>query len=192
MQSSGNLSDVLSGIVNFRLKSLIHKEDSSDSIPVNLELFIKNQLMILLIDPCKSLPTCDTVGQETSQLFLAEIVNPKSPHKSIETAFSISMEGQQNKGKGVDCANTDPTSSPRVLQNKYKPKMLKPKKPGIGVCKTIESKGHSKHQRKTPKYNETLPLSLKDKRMSVMLVGLKFPNVQNILHERSSIIKIME
>jgi hypothetical protein len=41
MQSSGNLPDALSVFVNFRLKVLIDKEDSSDSIPVNLESVIK-------------------------------------------------------------------------------------------------------------------------------------------------------
>jgi hypothetical protein len=48
MQSSGNLSDALSVFVNFRLKVLIDKEDSSHSIRVNLESVIK-PIMILLI-----------------------------------------------------------------------------------------------------------------------------------------------
>jgi hypothetical protein len=48
MQSSGNLSDALSVFVNLRLKVLIDKEDSSDSIRFNLESVIK-PIMILLI-----------------------------------------------------------------------------------------------------------------------------------------------
>ena len=34
--------------------------------------------------------------------------------------------------------------------------MVKPKKPEIGVWKTVESKGR-KHQREKPKFNEKLP-----------------------------------
>ena len=78
MQSSGNLSDALSGFVNFRLKSLIDKEDRSDSILVNPESVIKKPTKDI-IDPCNNLSNCDVVGQETSRPSLAEIVDPKSP-----------------------------------------------------------------------------------------------------------------
>jgi hypothetical protein len=46
------------------------------------------------------------------------------------------------------------SASSRVSQNKSKPKMVKPKKPEIGVWKTIESKDHHKHQREKPKSNK--------------------------------------
>jgi hypothetical protein len=102
MQSSGNLSDALSVFVNFRLKVFIDKEDSSDSIPVNLESVIKPTNDI--INPCKVLPNCDVVGQETTRLSLAEIVDPKSPSKRIKnTSSALSLGGQQNKGEATGC-----------------------------------------------------------------------------------------
>jgi hypothetical protein len=42
------------------------------------------------------------------------------------------------------------------LQNKSKPKTVKPKKSEIGVWKTVESKGRHKHQREKPTSNEKL------------------------------------
>jgi hypothetical protein len=51
MQSSGNLSNNLSDFVSYYLKSLINKEDSSDSIRVNLESVIKP--IDDIINPCK-------------------------------------------------------------------------------------------------------------------------------------------
>jgi hypothetical protein len=48
------------------------------------------------------------------------------------------------------------TTSSRVSQSKSKSKMVKPKKPKIGVRKTIESKGRHKHQREKPKSSEKL------------------------------------
>jgi hypothetical protein len=72
---------------------------------------------------------------------------------------------QQNKGNDVDQTGTQTgltggglTASPRFLQNKSKPKMVKPKKSEIGVWKTIESKGR-KHQREKLKLNELLAKS---------------------------------
>ena len=68
------------------------------------------------------------------------------------------LGGQQNKDKGSGCTATGLTglqigltSSSGVLQNKAKPKMVKPKKPEIGVWKTIEAKGRRKHQKEKPK-----------------------------------------
>ena len=65
---------------------------------------------------------------------------------------------QQNKGKAAGCTatgltglKTGLTCSSKVLQNKSKPKMVKPKKPEIGVWKTVRAKGHSKHQKAKPK-----------------------------------------
>src|SRR6185437_1630209 len=61
---------------------------------------------------------------------------------------------QQNKGKDAGCiatgltgSTTGLTGSSRILQNKSKLKMVKPKKPEIGVWKTVESKGRHKHQK---------------------------------------------
>jgi hypothetical protein len=110
-----------------------------------------------IINPCKTLPNCDVVGQETSRLSLAEIVDLKSPNKSIEVTSSTSMlGGQRNKGNSVGCSTTGLTdahisltgaktgltggqpgltASPRLLHNKSKPKMVKPKNPEIGVWK---------------------------------------------------------
>ena len=101
----------------------------------------------------------DVAGQHTIRLSQAEIVKPKSPGMSTETKSSTStLGGQQNKGKDVVCtatgltgSKTGLTGSSRVLQNKSKPKMVKPKKPKIGVWKTIESKGRRKHQKEKPK-----------------------------------------
>jgi hypothetical protein len=55
MQSSGNLSDELFKFVNYYLKSLIDKVDSSESSLVNLGSVVENRLMILsiLAKPCQ-------------------------------------------------------------------------------------------------------------------------------------------
>jgi hypothetical protein len=110
------------------------------------------------------LPSCDVVGQETSRPSLAEILIPKSPSKSIKnTSSALSLGGQQNKGEATGCTEAGLTggqpgltASPRLLCNKSKPKMDKPKKPEISVWKTIESKG-CKHRREKSKPNEKLP-----------------------------------
>ena len=107
--------------------------------------------------PCKNLP--DVAGQDTIRPSQAEIVEPKSPNKSTETKSSTStLGGQKNKGKDAGCiatgltgSTTGLTDSSRVLQNKSKSKMVKPKKPEIGVWKTVESKGRHKHQKEKPK-----------------------------------------
>jgi hypothetical protein len=72
------------------------------------------------------------------------------------------LVGQQNKGEAGGCTEASLiggqpglTASPRLLQNKFEPKMIKPKKPEIGVWKTIDPKG-PKHQREKPKCNEKL------------------------------------
>jgi hypothetical protein len=110
MQSLGNLSNDLSDFVSYYLKSLIDKEDSSDSIRVYLESVTKP--IDDIINPCKKLPNCDVVGQETSRPSLAEIVDLKSSNKSIEATSSTStLGGQQNKGIGADCAVTGLTGA---------------------------------------------------------------------------------
>jgi hypothetical protein len=51
-------------------------------------------------NPCKFLPNCDVVGQETSQHSLAEIVDPKSHSKSINnTSSALSLGGNKTKAK---------------------------------------------------------------------------------------------
>jgi hypothetical protein len=83
------------------------------------------------------------------------------------------------------------TASFRVSQNKSKPKMVKPKNPRLLFGKKVESKGRHKHQREKPKANEkNFRLSLKGKIMSMVLVGLKIPNAQNLLLKRSFITRI--
>jgi hypothetical protein len=96
MQSSGNLSNELSEFVNYYIKSLIDKEDSSESILVNLGSVIEKPTNDI-INPCKTLPNFVVVGQETSRLSLAEIVDLKSPNKSIEATSSTSTLGGETK-----------------------------------------------------------------------------------------------
>ena len=92
-------------------------------------------------NPCKDLSICDVAGQDTIRSSQAKIVKPNSPSKYTETNSSTStLGGQQNKGKGASCTAIGLTNSligltasPRVSQNKSKPKMVKPKKPEIGI-----------------------------------------------------------
>src|SRR6185312_3453212 len=131
---------------------LIDIVDKENPIPVVQKSVIEKPTN----NPCKNLP--DVAGQDTIRPSQAEIVEPKSPGKSTETKSSTSMlGGQQNKGKGAGCTATDLTSpkigltsSSRVLQNKSKPKIVKPKKPEIDVWKTVESKSRNKHQKEKP------------------------------------------
>jgi hypothetical protein len=96
MQSLGNLSNNLSDFLSYYLKSLIDKEDNSDSIRVNLESVIKP--IDDIINPCKKLPNYDVVGQETSHPSLAEIVDLKSLNKSIEaTSGTLTLGGNKTK-----------------------------------------------------------------------------------------------
>ena len=144
MQSSGNLSDFVSSIVKDFIQAPIVQKSVIEK-PTN--------------NPCKDLPICDVVGQDTVRPSQAEIVEPNSPCKYTEINSSTStLGGQQNKGKGVGCTTTGLTGSPtgqtassRVLPNNSKPKMIKPKKPEIGVWKTVEAKGRKKHQKEKPK-----------------------------------------
>jgi hypothetical protein len=71
MQSLENLSDELSEFVNYYIKSLSDKEDSLESILVNTESVVE-KLTNDIISPCKTLPNCDVVGQETSQPSIAD------------------------------------------------------------------------------------------------------------------------
>jgi len=122
MQSSGTLSDILSGFV----KHLIDKKDSSVAIPVIQKSAIEKPTS----NPCEILP--NVASQDTIRPSQAEIVEPKSPNKSTETKSSTStLGGQQNKGKDAGCIATGLTGSTtgltgpsKVLQNKSKPKIM--------------------------------------------------------------------
>ena len=118
-------------MLNF-VDDLIDKKRSVDPIPVIQKSAIEKPTN----NPCRDLPICDVAGQDTIRPSQAEIVEPKSPNKCTETKSSIStLGGQQNKGKDAGCiatgltgSTTGLTDSSRVLQNKSKSKMVKPKK----------------------------------------------------------------
>ena len=103
---------------------------------------------------------------------------------------------QQNKGKGAGYAATGLTSlktgltgSSRVLQNKAKSKMVKPKKPEIGIWKTVEAKAVESIRRKSRSpFLESFWLNPKNKIM--MLVGLKIPSKPNLFQNKNSMIGI--
>ena len=153
MRSSGTLSNVISSVV----KDLIDQIDSSIQAPVAQKSVIEKPTN----NPCKRLP--DVAGQAVIRPSQAEFVDQKSPSKCTETNSSTStLGGQQNNGNGVGCTATGLTgsltgltASPRVSQNKPKPKMVKPKKPKIGVWKTVESKTRHKHEKKKTKPSVT-------------------------------------
>jgi hypothetical protein len=115
----------------------------------------------LVVNPCKNKPTNAIVDQDTIRLSQAEVADPKTFSKSIETTSStLILGGQQVEDKGAGCNKTSLTSfktglttSSRVLQNKSRPKMVKPKNPEIGVWKTVETKGREKH----PKHSKSTP-----------------------------------
>ena len=147
MRSSGNLSDVVFGIV----KDLIDQKNSSIQALVVQKSVIEKPTNNL----CKSVP--DVAGQDAIRPSQAEIVEPNSPRKYTETNSSTStLGGQQNKGKGAGCTATGLTGSPTgltasstVSNTKFKPKMVKPKKSKISVWKTVQAQGRSKHQKKS-------------------------------------------
>ena len=149
-----SMARFITNLLSF-VDDLINKKKSVDPISVPEKSVVEKPTH----NPCKDLPTCDVANQDTIRPFQAEFVNPKSSSKSTETITSTSMlGGQQNKGKGSGCTaagltglQTGLTGSSGVLQNKAKSKMVKPKNPEIGVWKTIEAKGHRKHQKKKPK-----------------------------------------
>ena len=140
MQSSGTLSNVLSDFVKY----LIDKEDSS----VATSVIQKSAIEKPTNNPCNDLPTCDVVGQDTIRLSQAEFIELKSPSKSTTKSSTTTLGGQQNKDKG---SPTGLTASSRVSGGKFQPKMVKPKKPDIGVWKTVEAIGRRKHQKEKPK-----------------------------------------
>ena len=187
MQSLGTLSDTLSNCVEY----LIDEENSA--IPISV--IQKSAMEKPANNPCISLP--DVANQDTIRSFQAEFVNPKSSSKSTEIISSILMiGGEQNKGKGSGCTATGLTSlktgltgSSGVLQNKAKPKMVKPKKPEIGIWKTVEAKAVESIRRKSRSpFLESFRLNRKNKIM--MLVGLKIPSKPNLFQNRNSMIGI--
>jgi hypothetical protein len=212
MQSSGNLSDELSEFVNYYIKSLSDKEDSSESILVNLESVVEKPTNDI-VNSCKALPSCDVVGQETSRPSLAEIVDLKSPNKSIEATNSTSTLGggatKQRHRCRLRCDRSDRcsdrsdrcpnwsnwgqpglTTSPRLLHNKSKPKMVKPKNLRLVFGKKLNLKAVIGIKEKSRSLMRNFRLSLKGKIMSMVLVGLKILNAQNLLLKRSSIMRI--
>ena len=82
MRSSGNLSDIVSGII----KDLIDQENSSIQAPVVQQSVIEKPAN----NSCKSVP--DVAGQATIRPSQAEIVEPNSPSKSTETKCSTSTK----------------------------------------------------------------------------------------------------
>jgi hypothetical protein len=204
MCHSGNLSGAFSMIENC-------KKNSIDSISIVQKSTIEKPINDIII-PCKTLPNCDVVGQETSRPSLAEIVDLKSPNKSIEATSSTStLGGQQNKGIGAGCAVTGQTgartgltgaqtgltggqpgltTSPRLLHSKSKLKMVKPKTPRLVFGKKLNLKSVISIKEKSRSLMRNFQQSLKDKIMSMVLVGLKILNAQNLLLKRSSIMRI--
>ena len=106
------------------------------------------------------------------------------------------LGGQQNNGNGSGCTatgltglKTGLTGSYGVLQNKAKPKMVKPKKLEIGIWKTVEAKAVESIRRKSRiPFLESFRLNPKNKIM--MLVGLKIPSKPNLFQNINSIIGI--
>jgi len=90
MRSSDTLFNIVSGII----KNLIDQENSSIQASVVQKSVIEKQTN----NPCKDLPICDVVGQDTVRPSQAEIVKPNSPCKSTETKSSTSTLGR-NKTK---------------------------------------------------------------------------------------------
>ena len=131
-----SIASVISGFLNFMDGLINNRIDPIHIIP-------KSSIEKPANNPCETLP--NVAGQDEIRPFQAEIVDLKSPSKSIEIVFATSMLGcQQGKDKTVGCDKTDPTgsktgliASSRVLQNKLKPNMVKLKKPKIGVWKTV-------------------------------------------------------
>jgi hypothetical protein len=91
MFHSGNLSGAFSIVENC-------KKNSIDSIPVVQKSAIEKPTNDI-INPCKILPNCDVVGQETSRPLLVEIVDLKSANKSIEVTSSTSTLGVTKQRK---------------------------------------------------------------------------------------------
>ena len=92
MQSSGNLSDFVSGIV----KDFIDKENSSIQAPIVQKSVIEKPTN----NPYKDLPTCDVACQDTIRPSQAKFIDPKCPRKSTETISStFTLGGNKTKAK---------------------------------------------------------------------------------------------
>jgi hypothetical protein len=72
---------------------LRNKKNSVDLIPFNRES-VSEEPAIVMSNPCNVLPNCAVVGRETSRPSLAEIVDLKSPNKSIEATSSTSINSK--------------------------------------------------------------------------------------------------
>jgi hypothetical protein len=78
---------------------LLNKKNSVDLIPFNRES-VSEEPTIVMSNPCNVLANFDVVGQETSPPYLVEIVDSKSPSKSIEaTSSSLMLGGNKTKVK---------------------------------------------------------------------------------------------
>jgi hypothetical protein len=205
-----SFANLIIGLLAF-VDDLRNKKNSVDLIPFNRES-VSEEPTIVMSNPCNVSPNFYVVGQETSRSSLAEIVDLKSPKKSIEATSSTStLGGQQNKGISAGCTVTGLTgartsltgaqtgltggqpgltTSSRVSQNKSKPKMVKPKNLRLVFGKKLNLKAVISIKEKSQSLMRNVWLSLKGKIISMVLVGLKIPNTQNLLLERSSIMGI--
>ena len=69
----------------------------------------------LVGNPCKNKPTNVSVDQNTIRLSQAEVVDPETSRKNIETTSStLILGGQQDKDKGSSCDKIDLPSLSRV------------------------------------------------------------------------------
>ena len=84
---SKSTARAISGFLNF-VDDHINRNKSIDPIPVIQKSVIQKPTN----NPCKDLPTCDVACQDTIRLSLAEIVEPKSPSKSIETKSNLVLQ----------------------------------------------------------------------------------------------------
>ena len=119
------------------MDELINKKKSVDPISVIQKSAVEKPTN----NPCNDLLTCDVAGQDTIQPSQAKLSNQISLARAQKLSLVLlRWGGQQNKGKGTGCTaigltglRTSLTGSSRVLQNKAKPKMVKPKKTEIGI-----------------------------------------------------------
>jgi hypothetical protein len=87
-----SFADLINNLLAF-VDDLLNIKNSVDLIPFNIKS-VSEEPAIVMSNPCKILPNCDVVGQETSRPSLARIVDPKSPCKSIKnTSSALSLGG---------------------------------------------------------------------------------------------------
>jgi hypothetical protein len=79
MQSSSTVYTFHSTLVN----AILNDPNSVDEPILDSQKSTVKEPANDIIDPCNSLHVCDVLSQETSLPSIAEIVDPKSPTKSI-------------------------------------------------------------------------------------------------------------